>query len=84
MGKIPRGALEVRANLSCGGSKRNVPPSQAMSGTASNTVVRRLPIPVLFEATRSLTKNLLTRRTVLGQRHLGWSVTNADRFSAST
>ncbi len=83
MVKIPRGALENRANFSCEASRRNVPPSQAMSGTASNTVARRLPISVLLEATRSLIQKLLTRSTVLGQRNSSWIVTNEDRSSAN-
>ena len=79
MVKIPRGALENRANFSCEPSRRNVPLSQVQSGTASNTVSSRLPIPVSLEVTRSVIENLLTRRTVLGQRNSSWSVENQDR-----
>src|SRR6266446_801537 len=78
-----RAALDNCANFSSESPKRNVPRSQAMSGTASNTVASRLPIPVLFEATRSFNRNLLTRRTVLGQRHWSWGVKNQDRCSAA-
>jgi hypothetical protein len=80
MGKSPRGAFEDRANLSCGASIRNVLLSQAVSGTASNTVASRLPIPVICEATRTCNQNLLTRRTVLGQRHWSWRNENEDRY----
>jgi hypothetical protein len=83
MEELPRGALKNRANFSSELSKRNVPRSQAMSGTASNTVASRLPIPVLLEATRSLKRNLLTRRTVLVQRNSRWSVKREDRPAAS-
>ncbi|PYU50719.1 MAG: hypothetical protein DMG48_12440 [Acidobacteria bacterium] len=71
VGKNPRGAFEDRANFIFGASRRIVLLSQAVSRTASNTVASKLSIPVLVEATRSFIQNLLTRRTVLVQRH--WS-----------
>ena len=73
MGENPRGALENRANFNCESVRRIIPLSQAMSGTARYTVASRLPIPVIFEVTRSFIRNLLTRSTVLVQRHQRWS-----------
>src|SRR5260370_631233 len=77
------GARGGRASFDCESVRRIIPISQVMSGTANSTVASKLPIQVLFEATRSFIQNLLTGRTVLGQRHWSWGVTKEDRCSAS-
>jgi len=51
VGAIPRGAKGVRAKPYSGALKKKVPRSQEISGTASATAARKVPIPVIFERT---------------------------------
>src|SRR4029077_3582188 len=53
--------------------------TQLVLGAAKRSVESMVPIPVLLEPTRSLFRNLLTRRTVLGQPHCGSN--EASRYS---
>jgi hypothetical protein len=48
--------------------------------SARSSAAITVPIPVRFELTRSISLNLLTRRTVLGQPHSGNQRKSKDRM----
>jgi len=71
--------VEDRAILNRGTVKKKAPVIRTMIGAARNRIAITVPIPVLIEGKRVVRKNLLTRRTVLGQAHLS----NVPREKAS-